>query len=119
MKEDLLQKGEKTGMNQLNRRSFLTLSASAAGAMLIPKAVMGENKSEQKYDGKKKPVRYPDPNIVALDKRFNKYLIGNTSIERVWTGALWAEGCAWNSGGRYLVWSDIPNDRLMRRRRSR
>ena len=38
----------------------------------------------------------------------------NTSIKRLWTGALWAEGPAWNSQGRYLLWSDIPNNRQMR-----
>ena len=115
MKEDLLFAGEKRSMNQLKRRSFLTMSAFAAGAVLIPKTFRGENRSEQKTGYQKKPVHYPDPNIVSLDKRFNKYVVGNTSIEQVWTGALWAEGCAWNSGGRYLVWSDIPNNRLLRR----
>jgi gluconolactonase len=38
----------------------------------------------------------------------------NTSIKRLWTGALWTEGPAWNSQGRYLLWSDIPNNRQMR-----
>ena len=38
----------------------------------------------------------------------------NAPIQRLWTGALWAEGPAWNSQGRYLVWSDIPNNRQMR-----
>jgi gluconolactonase len=40
--------------------------------------------------------------------------IGNTPIQRLWTGALWSEGPAWSSQGRYLVWSDIPNDRQLR-----
>ena len=39
---------------------------------------------------------------------------GNTPIKRLWTGALWAEGPAWNAAGRYLVWSDIPNNRQFR-----
>jgi gluconolactonase len=60
------------------------------------------------------PVRYPDPDIVVLDQRFAKYRIGNTPIQRLYTGTLWAEGTAWNGGGRYLVWSDIPNDRQLR-----
>jgi gluconolactonase len=60
------------------------------------------------------PVRYPDPDIVVLDKRFAKYKIGNTPIQRLFTGCLWAEGPAWSGGGRYLVWSDIPNDRQLR-----
>jgi gluconolactonase len=61
------------------------------------------------------PVRYPDPNLVVLDPRFGKYKIGNAPLQRLWTGALWAEGCAWNAGGRYLIWSDIPNNRQLRR----
>ena len=35
-------------------------------------------------------------------------------IQRLWTGALWSEGPAWNAQGRYLVWSDIPNNRQLR-----
>src|SRR4029077_19350456 len=61
----------------------------------------------------KDPIRYPDPDIIALDKRFNKYKIGNTPIQRLYTGKLWSEGPAWNSAGGYLVWSDIPNDRQL------
>jgi gluconolactonase len=59
-------------------------------------------------------VRYADPDVIALNKRFEKYRIDNTTIQRVWTGALWAEGPAWNGAGRYLVWSDLPNNRQMR-----
>src|SRR5277367_6208619 len=64
-------------------------------------------------------VRYPDPDVVALDNRFRRYMVGNTVIQRLYTGTLWAEGVAWNGVGRYLVWSDIPNNRQMRDRRRR
>lgn len=60
------------------------------------------------------PVRYPDPDIVALDPRFRRYIIGNTPIRRLHTGTLWAEGPAWNGVGRYLLWSDIPNNVQLR-----
>lgn len=60
------------------------------------------------------PVRYPDPDIVALDPRFRRYVIGNTPVRRLHTGTLWAEGPAWNGVGRYLVWSDIPNNVQLR-----
>ena len=50
----------------------------------------------------------------TLDSRFNKCLIGHARVERLWTGCRWAEGPAWFGGGRYLVWSDIPNNRMMR-----
>jgi sugar lactone lactonase YvrE len=45
----------------------------------------------------------------VLDKRFSQTLIGHARVERLWTGARWAEGPAWFGGGRYLVFSDIPN----------
>ena len=60
------------------------------------------------------PLRYPDPDIVVLDQRFRRYMIGNTPIRRLHTGTLWAEGPAWNGVGRYLVWSDIPNNVQLR-----
>jgi gluconolactonase len=60
------------------------------------------------------PVRYPDPDIVALDNRFRRYIVGNTAIRRLYTGTEWAEGPAWCGVGRYLVWSDIPNNRQLR-----
>src|SRR2546428_1073234 len=57
---------------------------------------------------------FTDPDIITVDPRFGAYIQANTPIKRLWTGALWAEGPAWSSQGRYLVWSDIPNDRLLR-----
>jgi len=59
------------------------------------------------------PVRYPEPDVVELDKRF-KYKLGNTPILRLYRGTLWAEGPAWNGVGRYLLWSDIPNNEQLR-----
>ena len=59
-------------------------------------------------------MQYPDPDIVALDNRFRRYIVGNTTIKRLYTGTLWSEGPAWNGVGRYLVWSDIPNNVQMR-----
>jgi gluconolactonase len=60
------------------------------------------------------PVTYPDPDIITLDPAFNALRIGNTPIQRLWTGGLWVEGPAWCSQGRYLLWSDIPNNRQLR-----
>ena len=93
----------------LARRSFLRLGATAAGAALASPLTGSEPEAANP------PQRYPDPRLVSLDRRFDKCKIGNTALERLWTGALWAEGCAWNAGGRYLVWSDIPNNRQLRR----
>lgn len=66
------------------------------------------------YGPHAQPVRYPDPDILSLDKRFDKYKIGNTPIRRLHTGMLWAEGPAWNGVGKFLMWSDIPNDVQLR-----
>src|SRR5262249_35924049 len=92
----------------LGRRSFLAAAATAASAAL------GTELLARDYGPHAQPVRYPDPDIVVLDKRFAKYKIGNTPIQRLHTGMLWAEGPAWNGVGRYLMWSDIPNDVQLR-----
>jgi gluconolactonase len=88
-----------------DRRGFLAacLGAAAAGAQTAGRDWSGKN-----------PIRYPDPDVIALDKKFNKYKIGNAAIQRLYTGLLWAEGPAWNGVGRYLVLSDIPNNVQMR-----
>ena len=52
--------------------------------------------------------------IVILDPRFQKYMLPNVHKETLFTGTRWAEGPAYFAAGRYLVWSDIPNDRLLR-----
>ena len=59
-------------------------------------------------------VYIADPDIVIVDPLFTNYVVGNTPIKRLWTGALWSEGPAWSAQGRYLVWSDIPNNRQLR-----
>lgn len=59
-------------------------------------------------------VRYPDPLIEVLDPRFGAYAIGNSAVERIWTGGRWTEGPVWFGDGRYLLWSDIPNNRILR-----
>jgi len=48
------------------------------------------------------------------DERFRRLVMGNVHLEKLWTGSRWAEGPAYFPAGRYLVWSDIPNDRLLR-----
>ncbi len=52
--------------------------------------------------------------IEAYDPRFERCIIGHARVERLWTGARWSEGPAWFAAGRYLVWSDIPNNRMLR-----
>jgi gluconolactonase len=48
------------------------------------------------------------------DRRFTALILMNVGMETLWTGARWAEGPAYHAAGRYLVFSDIPNDRLLR-----
>ena len=60
-------------------------------------------------------VRYPDPAIEVIDEeRFGPFKIGNSAVERLWTGARWTEGPVYFGDGRYLLFSDIPNNRIMR-----
>jgi len=95
-----------------HRRSFLK---SSLGAVALGRAAAQQASSAAPRVWPGDPlVRYPDPDVVALDNRFRKYIVGNTVIQRLFTGTLWAEGVAWNGVGRYLVWSDIPNNRQMR-----
>lgn len=49
-----------------------------------------------------------------IEPEFAGCLIGHARVERLWTGARWSEGPAWFPANRYLVWSDIPNNRIMR-----
>jgi gluconolactonase len=59
-------------------------------------------------------LRYPDPLVRALDPRFDKYRLPLASVERLYTGSRWGEGPIWFGDGRYLIWSDIPNNRMLR-----
>src|SRR5271170_1845495 len=86
----------------LARRSFMGMVGAAA--VVLPAA------AQRDWSGKE-PIRYPDPDIIVLDPRFAKLKANNAAIERLYTGLRWAEGPAWNGAGRYLVFSDIPNDR--------
>ncbi|MCB8944198.1 MAG: SMP-30/gluconolactonase/LRE family protein [Ardenticatenaceae bacterium] len=59
-------------------------------------------------------VRYPEPAVEVIDPRFEKYVLGSAALERLWTGGRWTEGPVWFGDGRFLLWSDIPNNRMMR-----
>jgi gluconolactonase len=60
------------------------------------------------------PAPYPDSAIQIVDESFAKYRIGNAAVERLATGFRWSEGPVWFGDGRYLLWSDIPNNRIMK-----
>jgi gluconolactonase len=89
----------------LNRRALLAATASIVTAAAgVPGGRMQWQESQ----------RYPDPRIEILDPVFTRYRINSAKVERLATGMRWSEGPVWFGDGRYLLWSDIPNDRLMR-----
>jgi gluconolactonase len=59
-------------------------------------------------------ARYPDPRIEVLDERFLKLRLFSASVEQLASGMRWAEGPVWFGDGRYVLVSDIPNNRIMR-----
>jgi gluconolactonase len=101
-------------MAHSTRRAFLgsALGASAAAAALA-QGTIPPSATNRDWTGQV-PVQYPDPDIVPLTRAFGKYFVTNTVIRKHHMGTLWAEGPAWNGVGRYLVWSDIPNNVQMR-----
>ena len=54
------------------------------------------------------------PSFEVVDPRFRRLALPYIHVEKLYTGCRWAEGPAWFAAGRYLVWSDIPNDRMLR-----
>ena len=59
-------------------------------------------------------TRYPDPRVSVLDPAFLKYRIVLASVERLYTGCRWSEGPVWFGEHRCVLWSDIPNNRILR-----
>ncbi|NRB55911.1 MAG: SMP-30/gluconolactonase/LRE family protein [Salinicola sp.] len=57
----------------------------------------------------------PHPDwLVAEDDRFSSLILPNAQLDRLWQAGRWCEGPAYFAAGRYLLWSDIPNDRILR-----
>ena len=86
------------------RRTLLGTGLGAGAALLARPASATWEMSE----------RYPDPAVQVLDPAFNRYRLLLAAVERLWTGARWSEGPAWFGDQRCLIWSDIPNNRLLR-----
>jgi gluconolactonase len=118
---------------ELTRRRLLAAIGAATGAALaVPHRTFGQNAQGQTVRAPQSaptvisnpprdfgpdapPTTYfSDPDVLTIDPAFDGLIQANTAIKRLWTGALWAEGPAWNSQGRYLLWSDIPNNRQLR-----
>ena len=88
-----------------SRRQFLAAGSGTAAALALAPRAFGQWQPSQ---------RYPDPAVKVLDASFAKYRIGLAKVERLATGFRWCEGPVWFGDGRYLLWSDLPNDRIMR-----
>ncbi|MGF3024447.1 SMP-30/gluconolactonase/LRE family protein [Methylobacterium aquaticum] len=59
-------------------------------------------------------IRYPDPAVEVIDPSFARYRVFSAGVERLATGCRWSEGPVWFGDGRFLLWSDIPNNRILR-----
>jgi gluconolactonase len=93
-----------------DRRAFLKTAATTAAGVLVAPALT----SAERDWVRSSPMRYPDPALVTLDPRFGNCVQGNAAVERLWTGARWAEGPVWFGDGRFLLFSDIPNNQILR-----
>jgi gluconolactonase len=122
-----LEARELEGSNRISRRRFMQAVGTVAGtAAFAPNAIAQApsggpaepastvTRPPRDYTPGAPPVTYVDPDVITVDPVFNGLRQGNTPIKRLWTGALWSEGPAWSGQGRYLVWSDIPNNRQLR-----
>ena len=87
-----------------SKRDFVRAGAAAAALAPMPRAFAQWQPSQ----------RYPDPTIKILDPSFERYRLANAKVERIASGMRWCEGPVWFGDGRYLLWSDIPNNRIMR-----
>lgn len=89
---------------ELSRRHVL------GSAVAMTAAALGKSSSADEFSAG--PPRYPDSRIISLDARFGSLVLGNTAVQRLHTDpdTQWVEGPAWNTVGKYLIWSDIPNN---------
>ena len=113
--------------SSISRRALVKTLGVAAGALLVaPRAGSAQTPAPaappstitsppRDFGPNGAPTTYfTDPDVLTVEPAFNALRQPNAPIQRLWTGALWSEGPAWNAQGRYLVWSDIPNNRQMR-----
>jgi gluconolactonase len=92
----------------MQRRTFINIAGGAATALAVKPWTLSDDQE------RRNPVIYPDPAVEVVDPRFAKYKVGNAAVERLYTGTRWAEGPVWFGDGRYLLFSDIPNNRMLR-----
>jgi gluconolactonase len=88
----------------VSRRHVMAAAGAAATLAAVPRAFAAWEPS----------LRYPDPSVQILDPSFAKYRLALASVERIASGTRWNEGPVWMGDARCLLWSDIPNNRIMR-----
>jgi len=105
----------------LERRELLFGAAAVAAGSVAVKTALAANSippgpplPPRDWSKSNPTVPYPDPNVQVLDPRFKKYIAGTTLLRREWTGADWTEGPTWFGDMQCVIFSDIPNNRLMR-----
>src|SRR5712691_8816656 len=91
-----------------SKREFLKAGAGIAVLAAMPRAVAQTAAPWQPSQ------RYPDPAIKIVDPSFARYRLALAKVERIASGMRWCEGPVWFGDGRYLLWSDIPNNRIMK-----
>src|SRR5436190_11880399 len=89
---------------QHSKRAFLKAGAGVAALAAVPRAFAQWQPSQ----------RYPDPSVKIVDPSFARYRLGLAKVERIASDCRFNEGPVWFGDGRYLLWSDIPNDRIMK-----
>ncbi len=105
---------DKDGSNSVNRRGLLRGAAALMTTAALSTKAMSSEAMPRDYSPGAAPQRYPDPDVVVINPKRFKAKVGNTSIKRLYTGCLWAEGPAWNAQGQFLIFSDIPTNRQLR-----
>jgi gluconolactonase len=70
--------------------------------------------SSYPWDTDRTVLRFPDPAMQVLDDRFRALTVHAEVVQRLWTGGRWLEGPVWFGDGRFLLFSDIPNNRILR-----
>jgi gluconolactonase len=113
----------------MSRRMLMkTIGVAAGAAVVMPRVAIAQapasapaappstvtNPPRDFGPGGAPTTYFTDPDVLTVEPAFNGLRQPNAPIQRLWTGALWSEGPAWSGQGRYLVWSDIPNNRQLR-----
>jgi gluconolactonase len=98
----------------MQRRTFMNVAASAAAGLALSPLAHSTEQDRSAPQQRINPVPYPDASIEVIDPRFAKYRVNSAAVERLYTGTRWAEGPVWFGDGAYLLFSDIPNNRMLR-----